>query len=204
MNPDDEAPAPSSLPARYFDDVYAAHDDPWSFETSAYEAAKYDHTLAVLGERRFSNAFEIGCSIGVLTERLAQHCDRLLAVDISEAPLVQARRRCAALPQVRLLRMDVPQTFPAGRFDLVVMSEVGYYWTTPDLAHAAQHIAAALAPGGLWLLVHWTPAVPDYPLRGDEVHDFALAFARDSGRFEPVLEARQPRYRINLLQRRPG
>lgn len=50
----------ASLPARHFDDVYAASDDPWSFETSAYEAVEYADSVAALGERSFWSGFEIG------------------------------------------------------------------------------------------------------------------------------------------------
>ena len=41
--------------------------DPWEFETSEYEAAKYDATIAALEGRRYATGLEIGCSIGVLT-----------------------------------------------------------------------------------------------------------------------------------------
>ncbi len=72
--------AGTSLPPRYFDDLYAHDPDPWQFETSAYEAAKYDATLDALPIERFASALEVGCSIGVLTARLAPRCDELLAI----------------------------------------------------------------------------------------------------------------------------
>ena len=193
-----------SLPAAYFDGVYAADPDPWRFETSPYEAAKYADTVAALGGRRFDSAFEIGCSIGVLTRQLAGRCRRLLAVDVSEAALVAARRRCSGLPQVSFARMSVPSEFPAGPFDLIVMSEVGYYWSRPDLDRALHLSATALGAGGYLLLVHWTPAVADYPLRGDDVHEAALALAAPGGALRPVAAWRRPSYRLDLLERRPG
>lgn len=195
-----------SLGRSYFDRVYRAARDPWDFETSPYEAEKYAATLQALGDRQFANAFEIGCSIGVLTERLAARCDRLLAVDVCEEPLQRARARCAPHPQVVLQRMAVPQAFPRMALDLVLMSEVGYYWSRSDLARACRKIAAALQPGGLWLLVHWTPAVNDNPLTGDEVHEAVLDFAAGSGQLQPVLSRRDvgARYRLDLLQRLPA
>lgn len=193
-----------SLPASYFDDVYAADDDPWRFATSAYEASKYADTVGALGELRFASAFEIGCSIGVLTRSLAARCEQLLAVDISEAALSQARRRCADLPQVEFERLDVSREFPQRRFDLVVMSEVGYYWSRPDLTGVLDRIGSALLPGGLLLLVHWTPPVADYPLRGDEVHEAALLRAAADGLLRPVSGWRRESYRLDLLERRPS
>ncbi|MEO9066518.1 MAG: SAM-dependent methyltransferase, partial [Caldimonas sp.] len=188
-------------PSSYFDCVYAASKDPWSFQTSAYEAATYADTVAALGERRFARGFEIGCSIGVLTRLLAARCERLLAVDVNESALEAARRRCADLPHVELRRMAVPTEFAAGPLDLVVMSEVGYYWSLPDLERALLLAEAALVPGGVLLLVHWTPPVPDYPLRGDDVHDVALAHAGNGGPLRAVKGWRRETYRLDLLER---
>ena len=93
-------------PFQYFDGLYAASDDPWSFETSDYERTKYEHSVAALpAGRRFRSGFEIGCSIGVLTASLAARCDALLAVDLSEAALASARRRNASAAGVRFERM---------------------------------------------------------------------------------------------------
>ena len=193
----------ASLPARYFDDVYRASADPWAFETSPYEAEKYRTTVDALGERRFASGFEIGCSIGVLSAMLAARCERLLAVDVAEAPLARARERCAALSNVRFERMRVPDEWPReAPFDLIVMSEVGYYWSREDLAAAASRIEASLAPGGLWLLVHWTPPVHDYPLRGDEVHDLALGRCGPDGAFDHAGGLRRDTYRLDVLRRR--
>ena len=74
----------------WFENLYAADGDPWRFVSSPYELGKYAHTIATLPEARYHNALEIGCSIGVLTFELAQRCDRLLAVDAAETPLVRA------------------------------------------------------------------------------------------------------------------
>ena len=191
----------ASLPARYFDAVYAASDDPWTFATSAYEAAKYADSVVALGERRFSSGFEIGCSIGVLTRLLAARCEHLLAVDVSESALERARARCADLTHVAFEAMQVPAAFAAGPFDLVVMSEVGYYWSREDLDLALVRAEQSLATGGLLLLVHWTPAVHDYPLRGDDVHEAALARARAAGRIRLLRGWRRGRYRLDVFER---
>ena len=71
---------PGSLPAGYFEALYAAAPDPWDFEGSDYERGKYAATLAALPQPRYARALEVGCSIGVLTALLAPRCDRLLAV----------------------------------------------------------------------------------------------------------------------------
>lgn len=190
-----------TLGPTYFDDVYRANTDPWAFATSPYERAKYADTLAALTRPHYGRAFEIGCSIGVLTARLAQHCGHLLSVDVSEAALAQAQQRCANLPHVTLRRLQVPQEFPEGQFDLILLSEVGYYWSKPDLARAADQMLAALPLGGQLLLVHWTPFVHDYPQTGDEVHDFFLAKAQPGGPLRHLHGHRADKYRLDLLER---
>lgn len=175
--------------------MYADTSDPWNFSTSAYEQAKYRATIAALGGRRFGRAFEIGCSIGVLTSMLAGHCTALLAIDINERALEAARARCAKLPNVSFALMPFPQRTPAGPFDLIVMSEVAYYWSDDDL-RAAADFAATAAGGGTLLLVHFLPPVEDYVRDGDAVH---AAFLADS-RFVPEGGARADKYRIDVLR----
>ena len=189
----------ASLPATYFDDVYRANEDPWAFATSPYERAKYDATIAALPNERYANAFEIGCSIGVLSEMLAQRCDRLLSVDASELPLQTARQRLASYAHVTIDRMSIPAQFPDDRFDLIVLSEVGYYLGMEDLHRARQRMLDQLEPGGHLLLVHWTPVVPDYPLTGDQVHEQFVAVAGNNQPFTHLLNQRADTYRLDLF-----
>jgi SAM-dependent methyltransferase len=193
---------PNTLDPNYFDDVYRANEDPWAFASSPYERQKYADTLAALDRPRYERAFEIGCSIGVLTAQLAPRCGRLLSVDVSEAALAQARQRCANLPQVELRKMQVPSEFPQEQFDLILLSEVGYYWAPADLARAADLMLAALPVGAQLLLVHWTPVVPDYPQTGDEVHEFFLAKAGPDGPLAHQHGHRADKYRLDLFERR--
>ncbi len=193
---------PNTLPPEYFDHVYQANRDPWDFETSPYEQEKYANTLAALPRPQYAEALEIGCSLGVLTARLAPRCGHLLAVDVSEAALAQARARCAGLPQVEIKLLRIPEEFPAQQFELILLSEVGYYWSPADLARAAGQLVAGLQPGGQLLLVHWTPPVHDYPLTGDEVHEFFLAQAAETGPLRHLIGQRHATYRLDLLEKR--
>ena len=193
-----------SLPAEYFDRVYRANPDPWNFAASPYEAAKYTATLAALPAPRYGRALEIGCSIGVLTAQLAARCDALLALDVADAALVQARERCVDLPNVRFERRAVPAEFPTAEppWDLVLVSEVGYYLNLDDLCRLRERITSSLRPGGDLLLVHWTPFVPDYPLTGDQVHDAFLERAGADGELRHLRGARETQYRLDLFRRR--
>lgn len=192
---------PNTLPPAYFDQVYQANRDPWNFETSPYEQEKYATTLAALPRSLYPEAFEIGCSLGMLTAQLAPRCGKLLAVDVSEAALAQARARCANLPPVELRLMRVPEQFPTQQFDLIVLSEVGYYWAKADLTRATGQLVAALKPGGQLLLVHWTPPVHDYPLTGDDVHEHFLAQTTHNGPLTHLRGLRHETYRLDLLEK---
>lgn len=187
---------PESLPPAYFDRLYARDPDPWRFRTSAYEQAKYDATLRALPRPRFADAFEVGCSIGMLTRRLAARCDRLLSVDVADAALAQAREACAGLAHVRFVQMRVPAEWPEGGFDLIVLSEVLYYLSEEDVRRTARQTASALRPAGTALLVHWTGPT-DYPLTADQA---VQAFV-DESCLRPSTASRTPEYRLDLLMR---
>ncbi|MBF2074074.1 MAG: methyltransferase domain-containing protein [Synechococcales cyanobacterium C42_A2020_086] len=186
-----------SLPPSYFDALYSADPDPWKFETSDYEANKYQATIAALPRPPYRSAFEIGGSIGVLTALLAQHCEALLSIDVSEIAQRRAIERCRDLPHVQFELMRVPQQYPNQMFDLVVLSEVGYYWCWEDLALAQQQIVTSLQPGGHLLLVHWTQPAPDYPLTGDAVHESFLQIPT----LRHLNSQREATYRLDVFER---
>jgi predicted TPR repeat methyltransferase len=193
----------NTLTENYFDDVYRHNDDPWQFETSDYERHKYEATVHALPRSKYQRGFEIGCSIGVLTQLLADRCISLLSVDTAEKPLVRARQRLADAPHVSLQKMEVPDQFPEQRFDLVVMSEVGYYLAMPDLQQLAQKIIDHMAEGGHLLLVHWTPFVHDYPLTGDQVHETFLQLSGPDKPFMHLKGQREDTYRMDLFEKQP-
>ena len=191
-------PQPSqSLPASYFEALYQTDPDPWKFATSDYEAQKYAATIAALPRPRYQSAFEIGGSIGILTAQLAQRCNSLLSIDVSKHAQSQAIQRCRTLPQVRFQIMSFPAQYPDEQFDLIVLSEVGYYWCLEDLKAAQNRILDCLEPDGYLLLVHWLPVSPGYPLTGDQVHDSFL----ELGQLHHVSTQRAEKYRLDLFQK---
>jgi predicted TPR repeat methyltransferase len=176
----------------FFELLYARHADPWQYETSPSERAKYERTLAALGGRRFGRALEVGCSIGVFTDLLAPRCDELLAVDVSRLAVRRARERLAGEPHVRVERARIPAGMPAGPFDLIVCSEVLYYLTRGQAVDAIARIRAALAPGGSVLAVHRREQGRSTPISGEEVHDLLAEHLGAA----PVLQNSTPLYRL--------
>jgi len=156
-----------TLPTDYFTAVYDGSPDPWGFTDRWYEERKRDVTLAALPQRRYATGYEPGCSIGVLTQGLAVRCDALLATDVSESALDAARARLAGSSHVRFHQQALPQGWPDGAFDLVVLSELLYCLGDDDLGEVARLAVDAVAPGGTLVSVHWRHPVRDYPQTGD-------------------------------------
>lgn len=186
------------LDREYFEELYATSSDPWDFETSEYEREKYLRTLGVLGDRRFHRAMEAGASIGVFTQMLAGRCDELLAVDVSEKAVVAARQRLKGLDHVRVERRTLPEEMPEGPFDLILASEVLYYFPREEMLAMLHGFESILAPGGALLAVHWRRETRTYPLQGDEVHEL-LAAHTSLALTESVAE---PDYRLDLFEDR--
>lgn len=160
-----------TLDAGYFRDLYAASPDPYGLAERWYETRKYAISLALLPSERYGAAFEPGCSIGVLTARLATRCDSLLACDAVPEAVESARARTAGLPGVHVERHSVPDEWPPGSFDLIVFSELLYYFDDADLDSVLRLGTGTLSPGGHLLAVHWRHPAPDHPRTGDDVHD---------------------------------
>lgn len=169
-----------SIPPSYFEKKYQAEIDPWHFRTSAYEQEKYDATIEALSKPCYRNALEIGCAIGVLSARLAPRCGRLLAVDASPTAIAEAARQ--DLPNVCFAEAVMPSEFPEGSFDLIVLSEVLYYFSERDLECLANKCVDALSPCGDIIECHWLGET-DYPLTGHRASDL---FYETISKFRPV------------------
>ncbi len=158
-----------AIPDSYFEGLYGSNDDPWGLATSRYEARKYELTVASLPNHRYRWAFEPGCSVGVLTLALASRCDRLWACDFQPSAVAAAQQRCKSSPHVTVDRRRVPQDWPSGPFDLLVLSEICYYFDPVGLARMLNVAMSTLECGATVIAVHWRGQT-DYPLTGDQAN----------------------------------
>ena len=156
--------------ATFFEAMYQQDRDPWNFAGDAYELGRYRSIIAALAHRRYRHAFEPGCSVGVLTEQLASLCDAVEAIDFSPTAVERTRERCAALPNVSVRCTSLPDRMPVVGFDLLVLSEIGYYFTPADLGRLAPALIEPMLPGSTLLAAHWLGGSPDHIMSGDEVH----------------------------------
>jgi LmbE family N-acetylglucosaminyl deacetylase/SAM-dependent methyltransferase len=167
------APHTSGDAQRIFDAVHSESPDPWDYTTRWYERRKRSLTLAALPQEKYQSGLEIGCSIGTLTAELAGRCASLLAVDASSTALELAAERLAPFPGVSTRQLTLPDEWPGGRYDLVVVSEVGYYLAPSEFEQLLERIQSSMAPGGTLLLCHWRHPVSGWELDGDSVHVLA-------------------------------
>lgn len=161
----------STTSRAFFEDKYERNEDPWKFASSSYELGRYHAIIQALSYRRYRRCFEPACSIGVLTEQLGRICDRVDAIDISSRAVDQAVQRCKLLPNVIIKEGALPADIPAGTFDLIVFSEVGYYFKKPQLRSVIDQLMSCLESEGIFLAAHWLGTSPDHILDGNEVHE---------------------------------
>ncbi len=188
----------------WFEQVYAEDPDPWGFDSRWFEARKRALTLAALPRARYRSAFEPGCAMGHLTVGLAARCDQVLSIDPVEAMVEQATRRVAdagpACWNVVVRRAAIPEGWPdpsEETFDLIVLSEVGYYLDAGALDEVVDRIGVTLGPGGDLVAVHWVGET-DYPSSGEAVHRTLDACQA----LEPLLTYRQPEFWLQGWRRR--
>jgi hypothetical protein len=115
-----------------------------------------------------------GCNCGTLTERLTERCDLVTATDVAVAALRGADRRLRAAgrrDQVNLLQRSLDQPWPTGGFDLIVLSEVGYYLRADTLRAVMDRERPRLADGATIVAAHWRHPVDDYPISGDHANE---------------------------------
>lgn len=189
------------MPPELFAGYYEHDSDPWHFATSEYERAKYAKTIAALPKPHYRNVFEVGCSIGLMTRMVAGRADAILGVDVVESALETARANCADKPNARFAFSMVPNEWPEGEFDLIMLSEVLCFFDQADLQRLIAHVERSLQPGGDVIIVNWLGET-NFPLTGDEASggfiEGAAGFARH------VHGERTEKYRLDVLTRPPS
>lgn len=64
----------------------------------------------------------------------------------------------------------MPQDWPAKTFDLIVLSEFGFYLSASELSTLISCVRTSLDRFGTVLACHWRHPIVGYPLNGDAVH----------------------------------
>lgn len=159
-----------SVDSQYFADLYAGNDDPWAFRSRWYERRKRELLVASLPRQRYERAFEPACANGELSVLLAERCAELVCQDLDPTAVELARQRTAGMAHVSVERGRLPGDWPAERFDLIVLSEVGYYLDPTDWLQVLEQAVASLDDDGGLILCHWLHPIAGCPQNGRQVH----------------------------------
>jgi predicted TPR repeat methyltransferase len=153
-------------------------------------------------DRAYTSALDLGCGIGLLTERLAHRADQVLGLDVSQVAVDAANKRNAHVPNLTFAQADVLNLSDDldNRFDLVVVADVLYYlqpMTDPVLKAMAMRIRRLLRPGGICVVANhfFFDVDPDSRL-SRRIHQ---AFAWSPG-FNVLSEHRRAFYLVSVLE----
>ena len=160
-----------SVATPYFDQLFAGNDDPWAFRQRWYEQRKRALTLAVLTRPHYTSIFEPGCANGELSAELAARCDRLVCCDTAAAAVALAQTRLQGFAHAQVHQSRLPQEWPSGQFELIVLSELCYYLDADDLQRLIDCALKALTDNGQLLACHWRPRIDGCPQTAEQVHE---------------------------------
>ena len=151
--------------AREFFDAMWQQGDPWEFESSEYEQARYARLLTFLGGRHYPRVLELGCGSGTFTRSLARQADHVVALDVSAAAIDRARALALGPATVEFRQANVMEyDFQVeGPWDLIVISDItcylGWLYSFFDVGWFASQLYAATRNGGYCL---FTNAMGDF------------------------------------------
>jgi len=119
--------------------------------------AKREPVVTVENTMTFGNILDLGCGVGLVSQKLTKRAEHVLGIDIAAAAIGHARRRGAAFTNLEFEPGDILNLSRSldGRFDLVVIADVLYYLSPLDttvLKSAALRIAARSS---------WQPCFPN-------------------------------------------
>lgn len=188
----------------HFEHLYQADPDPWQVASRWYERRKRELLLACLPRERYEEGFEPGCGNGEATLRLLQRCDRLCAVDFSDQALQLCRERIAPQDHDRLELQALPLPWrwppvPAAGFDLIVVSELAYYFDDAELAHFRSRCLASLRGGGHWAMCHWRHDAPDRRQSTEALHEGMSVYPQ----LRRVLRHTEADFQLDIWEKRP-
>ena len=124
--------------------------------TRAYAEAAFDSLERLLLDHRtpLAGAYvcDFGCGTGLLTERLADHCSRIDAVDTSAAMIEVLKAKIARLHWSHVRPCTELPASPL-QYDVIVCSSVCAF--LDDYAGTVKRLALRLKPGGFFLQWDW-------------------------------------------------
>jgi trans-aconitate methyltransferase len=153
---------------QHFDQLYADDPDPWGYRSRWYERRRFALVSALLERQTYDRAFDPACSNGALTSLLSSRCAELVAFDGSAVAVQLAQKSLRSSAHVQIQQGLVPQDWPAGTFDLIVLTDFLYYLTPADIERVALRSVQTLRTEGTIIAGHWKGTAYDFLTPGGE------------------------------------
>lgn len=112
-------------------------------------------------------------------------------------PSDRAETRLRSRPHVWFEERSIPEQWPTGQFDLVVLSEIAYYFDEADLGNVLECVMNSTASGAHVVGVHWRGET-DYPLSGDRCHELIAQVPWLVG----IVQHREDKFLLDVWERR--
>ncbi len=174
--------------------LYADTNDPWGFEHSHYEQAKFKATREALSQASYQSAFELGCGNGQLARHLSLIVARYTGMDAVDKALVAARE---TVPSGQFLEGYYPCPLPDHDYDLLILSEILYFLDRDSIRQLATDIATHWPDAEVICVTYLGPSGNE--LQGDEAastfiadlvtHSFEIVVHTESYRIDRGLPA---------------
>jgi SAM-dependent methyltransferase len=147
---------------QHFDQLFRTDNDPWCYTSMWAERRRQDLLLAMLDLPTYGRIFEPGCANGVFTSKLAARGLDVIALDGSGEAVRVARKRLTGIANVSVSNYCVPEEWPVGQFDLVVLSDFLYVLSAEDVVKVAHKSMESTSDGGMVLSCLWHDVAHDF------------------------------------------
>ena len=188
-----------------FDTLYRAKADPWacSDKQYRYQLLKYAKLIALLPNRTYRKALDVGCGLGMLTRLLSPHVEKALGVELSAVAVENAISHSVSFSNLSFKQGDVLglKSVAETGYDLIVLADVLYYLSPLDQKTKEEIIDIVidlLEPGGVVLLANHF--FFDMDPQSKIVRQLHASFS-DSDALTLLHEDRQPFYLASVFQK---
>ena len=166
-----------------FEGDYTKLSEPWNYSHRAIEGLRHDwviEELTGIAPVDGLKVLELGCSLGLMTEKLIKTGSEIFAMDLSATAVTKAKSRVGS--GVHFLVADASVLpFADGAFERVLVCDGLFGWHLDEATQAkvASEVLRVLKPGGYAFFTDYIHHLAFYKVRG-LVQSAGFTVARES------------------------